>query len=47
MKINLPILGFLALIISSSYLFAQKKYGNEKEIMRMTFERMQSNDAIN
>ena len=47
MKINLPILGFLALIISSSYSFAQKKYGNEKEIMRMTFERMQSNDAIN
>jgi len=47
MKINLPILGFLTLIISSSYSFAQKKNATEKEVIRMTFERMQSNDPIN
>ena len=38
MKINLPKLGFLALIISSSYSFAQKKNATEKEVLKMTFE---------
>ena len=38
MKINLPKLGFLALIISSSYTFAQKKNATEKEVLKMTFE---------
>ena len=38
MKINLPKLGFLALIICSSYSFAQKKNGTEKEVLKMTFE---------
>ena len=47
MKINLPILGFLALIITSSYSFAQKNKATEKEVIRMTFERMQSNDPVN
>jgi outer membrane protein OmpA-like peptidoglycan-associated protein len=47
MKINIPILGFLALIISSSYSFAQKNKAFEKEVLKMTFERNQSNDPIN
>ena len=47
MKNNLPILGFLALIITSSYSFAQKNKATEKEVIRMTFERMQSNDPVN
>jgi outer membrane protein OmpA-like peptidoglycan-associated protein len=47
MKINLPILGFLALIISSSYSFTQKNKAFEKEVLKMTFERNQSNDPIN
>ena len=38
MKINLPKLGFFALIISSSYSFAQKKNATEKEVLKMTFE---------
>ena len=47
MKINIPKLGFLALIISSSYSFAQKNKAFEKEVLKMTFERNQSNDPIN
>ena len=47
MKINIPILGFLALIISSSYSFTQKNKAFEKEVLKMTFERNQSNDPIN
>ena len=38
MKINPLKLGFLALIISSSYTFAQKKNATEKEVLKMTFE---------
>ena len=47
MKINIPKLGFLALIISSSYSFSQKNKAFEKEVLKMTFERNQSNDPIN
>jgi len=47
MKINFRKLGFLTLIIISSSSFAQKNKSNEKEVLRMTFEKMQSNDPIN
>ena len=44
MKINLPKLGFLALIITSSSSFAQKNKAPEKNILKMTFEK--TNDVV-
>ena len=44
MKINLPNLGFLALIIISSSSFAQKNKAPEKNILKMTFEK--TNDVV-
>jgi OmpA-OmpF porin, OOP family len=48
MKFKLSKLGFTSLIIFSFYYsFAQKNRAFEKEILKMTFERLQSNDPIN
>ena len=48
MKIKLTKLSFISLIIFSSYYsFAQKNKAVEKEILKMTFERLQTNDPVN
>ena len=48
MKTKLTKLSFISLIIfSSHYSFAQKNKAAEKEILKMTFERLQSNDPVN